>query len=506
MMVHSMRLSLVGALAVILSVAAIAQEPAKEPPNAVDQRLETAFGAGSKEMQRPVKAWLAERKLVLAAGEVSVVDKNQIRIVSFSAALFSADGKVIQTIRGESAVITVDGAVNGLSDLGTRKITGITVNVGGGLEMPFAVEPAPAKRPESLKQAVADIFGRDSPEVQRPVRLRIAGETMLIVAEKAHMAKDGRSVRFEKASLAMSSQSIDVFRGEEVLVTAVNPVGEWGDLWTRQIDAVEVRSKDTAVRIIPGPQILKAFSGSGGGFGAPGGFGGGFGGGSGGQGFGAPGGGSGEKKEATNAPALPPIEAIVESGSSLVALAPAGIRFHFKIDPKTPLADLLPTPPKAAKVPDWRNEDLAKVPELAIAQPVAKELPKTKAMQMTAHAIAKINHLNRTKTDGFLLAMLDQRSDLRGLPFLMGDECRTREQQAKIFALVADGINRSLSATKVTKSIGIDPVTNATKRNPLTRCGQASLRKSRRSHRRNHHAEMLCLPTRTRLTAPSSLL
>ena len=40
--------------------------------------------------------------------------------------------------------------------------------------------------------------------------------------------------------------------------------------------------------------------------------------------------------------------------------------------------------------------------------------------------MAKINHLNRKKRDGFMLAMLEQRPDLRGLPFLMGDDCRTQ--------------------------------------------------------------------------------
>ena len=60
-----------------------------------------------------------------------------------------------------------------------------------------------------------------------------------------------------------------------------------------------------------------------------------------------------------------------------------------------------------------------------------------------AHILAKINHLNGKKRDGFMLAMIEQRSDLRGLPFLMGDDCRTREEDAKVFALAANLLRQS---------------------------------------------------------------
>ena len=65
------------------------------------------------------------------------------------------------------------------------------------------------------------------------------------------------------------------------------------------------------------------------------------------------------------------------------------------------------------------------------------------AMEATAHVMAKINHLNREKTDAFMLAMIEKRADLRGLPFLMGDECRTREEQARLFRQIADLISRT---------------------------------------------------------------
>jgi hypothetical protein len=132
---------------------------------------------------------------------------------------------------------------------------------------------------------------------------------------------------------------------------------------------------------------------------------------------------------------------------SLPPMAPsvAPLRFDFKIDPKIPIASLLPAAPKTpAKLPLWTNEDLAKAPEATFGEPIAKNLERTKALEATAHILAKVNHLNAKKSDGFMLAMLEHRTDLRGLPFLMGDECRTREEQARVFHSVANTINQSI--------------------------------------------------------------
>ena len=128
---------------------------------------------------------------------------------------------------------------------------------------------------------------------------------------------------------------------------------------------------------------------------------------------------------------------------------PVDFRFAFKIDPKASFADLLPTPAKTiSRTPIPFNEDLTKVPEIAFGEPLSKELPKQDAMEATAHAIAKINHLNLKKTDGFMLAMLDERTDLRGMPVLMGEECRTREDQARVFAFMAEAVQQVLLAAK----------------------------------------------------------
>jgi hypothetical protein len=115
-------------------------------------------------------------------------------------------------------------------------------------------------------------------------------------------------------------------------------------------------------------------------------------------------------------------------------------RFKFKIDPKTPLADLLPMPPQALPRPRVRLiDDPAQAPELAFQEP----LQKGKALAATAHQIAKINHLNAKKTDAFMEALLGRRADLAALPFKMGDACRTKADRAREFAIAVDSVRDS---------------------------------------------------------------
>jgi hypothetical protein len=126
-------------------------------------------------------------------------------------------------------------------------------------------------------------------------------------------------------------------------------------------------------------------------------------------------------------PGLPTLS----SGSSTVfGSMPLPPRFTFTIDPKTPLKDLLPAPSKIKSAGAILPDDLTQVPEVEFGAPVAKN---AEAMKNTAHAIAKVNHLNAKKTDGFLEALRDDRSDLHGLPFAMGDACRTKGERNRQF-------------------------------------------------------------------------
>jgi hypothetical protein len=100
------------------------------------------------------------------------------------------------------------------------------------------------------------------------------------------------------------------------------------------------------------------------------------------------------------------------------------------------LKELLPVPP------DSKNpagaviaKDLTQVPEVQFQLPLDKKLPNPEALKQTAHTIAKINHLNEKKTDGFLDALRHERLDLTGLPFAMGDACRTKGERSKQFTV-----------------------------------------------------------------------
>src|SRR5437879_5981431 len=80
------------------------------------------------------------------------------------------------------------------------------------------------------------------------------------------------------------------------------------------------------------------------------------------------------------------------------------VRFNFKIEPHTPLAELLPAPPKnPLNAQLYFGDDLTLIPEVAVQEPLAKS---GKALEETAHTIAKINHVNKSKTDAFMEAMI----------------------------------------------------------------------------------------------------
>ncbi len=113
-------------------------------------------------------------------------------------------------------------------------------------------------------------------------------------------------------------------------------------------------------------------------------------------------------------------------------MPPSAVRFTFTIDPKTPLKELLPTPPQVKKPgKPVLTEDLQRVPEIDFQTPLARDLNNVEATRQTAHTIAKINFLNKKKTDAFLEALRKERTDLLGLPFAMGDECRIKGERSR---------------------------------------------------------------------------
>jgi hypothetical protein len=101
-------------------------------------------------------------------------------------------------------------------------------------------------------------------------------------------------------------------------------------------------------------------------------------------------------------------------------------RYHFDIDPKTPLKELLPTPPANAPIRKLLVSDLAHVTEVQFAEPMVVEQSKQEeqlvknrqaSLIQIALQLAKINFLNAGKADDrFMTQLIDNRTDLRAGP------------------------------------------------------------------------------------------
>jgi hypothetical protein len=120
-------------------------------------------------------------------------------------------------------------------------------------------------------------------------------------------------------------------------------------------------------------------------------------------------------------------------------------RHHFPIDPKTPAKDLLPPAPKARTAVPVVSDDLTQVPEVELLSTAEHKPAGADAVKETAHALARINHLNGRKTDGFVEVLRAERADLAGLPFVMGDACRTKGERSRQFNLAVTTVRRVLS-------------------------------------------------------------
>jgi hypothetical protein len=136
----------------------------------------------------------------------------------------------------------------------------------------------------------------------------------------------------------------------------------------------------------------------------------------------------------------------------------------FTIDPKAPLKDLLPAAPKSTPSGGpLLGDELTRVPEIAFEERSTTPPDAGKALERNAHTIAKINHLNRAKSDGFMEALLKARTDLAGLPFAMGDACRMKGERSREFGRALALIRALLPAEAPTigsGTIGSGPATS----------------------------------------------
>ena len=303
---------------------------------------------------------------------------------------------------------------------------------------PKTPEPPPAPKELSALEIdglIEKAFGKDCPELKLPVRIWLAHVGMVIVAKEASITRSDGTATFLSASLALTTET-QVLRGEQIIIRSGIALTKVSDLNRETIVGIEVRRGGVKILLTPRSDANATF------------------------------GEVGTKIGSARVPPPPvepkspegPADPLLKPGdgrvlgalTSRIALAPS---FRFEIDAKASLPDLLPKPLKtASKSPLWTNEDLAKVAELTFGEPIAKDLSKFDAMQGTAHVMAKINHLNGKKRDGFMLALIDKRDDLRGLPFLMGDDCKTREEQARIFASLAESFHPLLGQAKREKA------------------------------------------------------
>lgn len=119
------------------------------------------------------------------------------------------------------------------------------------------------------------------------------------------------------------------------------------------------------------------------------------------------------------------------------------------VDPSTPIKELLPAVPKSvSKIPAPFNGDLNAVPIVTVGEPISRKLSHQDSVNQTAKIFAKISFLNQKQKDGFMVALLDNRAELRGLPFMMGDACRTDEAKGRMMPFLSQSINQALRRAK----------------------------------------------------------
>ena len=148
-----------------------------------------------------------------------------------------------------------------------------------------------------------------------------------------------------------------------------------------------------------------------------------------------------------------PVTGLVVTGPGSGLPFPNGApvaRFKFQIDPKTPIKELLPIPPRAPAVSGpLMTEDLAKVPEVEFKDRPAKGTQVADLQRDTAHQLAKISHMNAKKTDAFMSALLESRRDLAGLPFAMGESCRSSPERSKEFSIAVNLVRQALGGNQI---------------------------------------------------------
>lgn len=116
---------------------------------------------------------------------------------------------------------------------------------------------------------------------------------------------------------------------------------------------------------------------------------------------------------------------------------------------KTPINELLPPRPIRASQPAAPfNDDLNRVPEVIFGEPLSRQLTPQQSTEQMAQRLEKVNFLNGKERDGFLKALIRERTELQGLPFRMGDDCRASDERARMMPFLSSSINQALQESK----------------------------------------------------------
>jgi hypothetical protein len=122
--------------------------------------------------------------------------------------------------------------------------------------------------------------------------------------------------------------------------------------------------------------------------------------------------------------------------------------------------DLLPTPPKAAAAGPVLSDDLAKIPEVDFQARLKKIDPKTDMRREAAFQLAKIKHLNDKNADAFMTELLASRPELAGMPFAMGDKCRSDKERMDQFATAVSTVRQAMGGNQINAVfLGLQPNT-----------------------------------------------
>ena len=123
----------------------------------------------------------------------------------------------------------------------------------------------------------------------------------------------------------------------------------------------------------------------------------------------------------------------------------ATARLPVKFDSDAPITQLLPVR-AGATVPTRLPQKLADVPEVALEDPAPKNTQPSEGFEHIAGLIETIHHANRTKRDAYVEALARHRSDVRGLPFRMGDDCRLSPQRGQQFLSELNALRSAMTA------------------------------------------------------------